>query len=378
MPSFARFPLSLLVALGLIALSFPVFAGDPDPKEEEVDEDEDGFLESEGDCDDTDAQIYPGAPEWCDEEDNDCDGDLDADDADYLGDDADADGDAAPDCGGNDCDEFDASLTDIDGDGDGTSTCDGDCDDTTTEAGPGLDEICGDSLDNDCDGEADNLDFDGDGAVTEDCGGDDCDDSNPSIDPNTPEDAATCIDLIDNDCDCPGDTDGDGVECDQGDEGVDGMDSDCFTAPEADAGPDQADGYLGGVAVALLDASGTTDDNADDTLTYTWTVTPDAEYVGASWELSHDSASPFGYLRFSAEPGTEETSWDFTATVVVTDGIHTTEADDENASARINFYRPVFVSDGGCAQGAVQKGSALALALVLLGLVGLRRSRYDV
>jgi hypothetical protein len=365
--------LFLLPILALAILSLPtlVFAGE----EEEVDGDEDGFLESEGDCDDGDAAIYPGAPEWCDEEDNDCDGDVDAADADYLGDDADSDGDAAPDCGGGDCDEFDAEMNDLDADGDNVSPCDGDCDDTTIEAGPALDVVCGDGLDNDCDGEADNLDLDGDGSIAEACGGADCDDSNPAIDPETPEEGATCIDLVDNDCDCPGDTDGDGVECDQGDEGVDGKDDDCFTAPEADAGADQADRYLGGVAIAVLDASGTTDDNADDTLTYTWTVTPGQDYSGVTWELLHDPASPFGYLRFSAAPDSPEVSWDFAATLIVDDEVHTTLATDEGASTRVNFYRPTFVAETGCLQGNARRGSALALLFVVLGVVGLRRSR---
>ena len=366
-------PISLLCLLALALLSLPTlaFAG----SEEEVDGDEDGFLESEGDCDDGDANIYPGAPEWCDEEDNDCDGDEDAADDDYLGPDADGDGDPAPDCGGGDCDEFDVAMNDLDGDGDNVSPCDGDCDDSTTEAGPALDEVCGDALDNDCDGEADNLDIDGDGAIAEDCGGNDCDDTNPAIDPETPEDGATCIDLLDNDCDCPGDPDGDGVECGQGDEGVDGMDEDCFTAPEADAGADQADRYLGGVAIAVLDASGTTDDNADDTLIYTWTVTSAEEYSGVTWELIHDPTSPFGYLRFSAAADSPEVSWDFMATVVVDDGVHTTLATDEGATTRVNFYRPTFVAETGCLQGNARSGSAAALLFVLLGLVGLRRSR---
>jgi hypothetical protein len=372
MPLFSRCSLFALVALGVLALPFLALADD---HEEEVDGDEDGFLESEGDCDDTDASIYPGAPEWCDEEDNDCDGDIDAADDDYLGDDADGDGDPAPDCGGGDCDEFDAAMNDLDGDGDNVSPCDGDCDDTTTAAGPGLDEVCGDAIDNDCDGEADNLDVDGDGAIAEECGGDDCDDSNPAIDPATPEEGATCIDLIDNDCDCPGDTNGDGVECGQGDEGVDGKDEDCFTAPESDAGPDQADRYLGGVAVAVLDGSGTTDDNADDVLIYTWTVTPHLDYGGVTWELLHDPTSPFGYLRFEAAPNSAESSWDFTATLVVDDGVHTTEETDEGATTRINFYRPTFVAEGGCLQGNARRGSLLALVFVFLGLVGVRRSR---
>lgn len=39
----------------------------------EMDEDQDGFRICDGDCDDTDASIYPQAPEGCDGKDNDCD-----------------------------------------------------------------------------------------------------------------------------------------------------------------------------------------------------------------------------------------------------------------------------------------------------------------
>jgi hypothetical protein len=43
----------------------------------------------------------------------------------------------------------------MDRDGDGVPVRDGDCDDTSAMAKPGLAEICGDGLDNDCDGVAD-------------------------------------------------------------------------------------------------------------------------------------------------------------------------------------------------------------------------------
>lgn len=39
-----------------------------------IDLDLDGYSEADGDCDDNDSSIYPGATEICDEKDNDCDG----------------------------------------------------------------------------------------------------------------------------------------------------------------------------------------------------------------------------------------------------------------------------------------------------------------
>ncbi|MCB9763108.1 MAG: putative metal-binding motif-containing protein [Alphaproteobacteria bacterium] len=44
-----------------------------------VDDDGDGQTENQGDCDDTDASVYTGAPEVCDAVDNDCDGSINED-----------------------------------------------------------------------------------------------------------------------------------------------------------------------------------------------------------------------------------------------------------------------------------------------------------
>jgi len=50
---------------------------DIDP--EDWDNDEDGYTEAEGDCDDDDATIRPGLPDHCDGIDNNCDGAIDED-----------------------------------------------------------------------------------------------------------------------------------------------------------------------------------------------------------------------------------------------------------------------------------------------------------
>ena len=105
----------------------------------------------EGDCDDSDSSTWPGAPEYCDTVDSDCDGDLEDDDA------------------------VDTSTwyADFDGDGWGDSATsqvacvqptgfisDGtDCDDGDAAVNPGAIEIC-DGLDDDCDGLFDHDDPD--------------------------------------------------------------------------------------------------------------------------------------------------------------------------------------------------------------------------
>jgi hypothetical protein len=52
--------------------------GDPDSTAE-VCPAEPGYVRTRGDCDDTQASVYPGAPELCDGLDNNCDGDIDED-----------------------------------------------------------------------------------------------------------------------------------------------------------------------------------------------------------------------------------------------------------------------------------------------------------
>ncbi|MFH1722486.1 MAG: putative metal-binding motif-containing protein [Candidatus Altiarchaeota archaeon] len=124
--------------------------GNPDNTVEEC-EPPPGFVTNGDDCDDYDNQIYPGAPEWCN----------------WIDD---------------DCDELIDEGWDVDGDG--WTLCDGDCDDNNSEINPDEQESCN-GVDDDCDGDIDEgFDVDGDGYRT--CDGD-CDDYNEFVYPGATE-----------------------------------------------------------------------------------------------------------------------------------------------------------------------------------------------
>jgi len=146
-----------------------------------------GYVSTSDDCDDRDSTTYPGAPEACDGNDNDCSG--------------------AP------------AADEVDSDGDSVMACNGDCDDTSNTTYPGAPELC-DGINNDCDDETDedityqnwypDTDRDGYGDDSadpiSDCAdlapeysrtNDDCDDGNSNINPGETE---LTGDSIDNDC----------------------------------------------------------------------------------------------------------------------------------------------------------------------------------
>jgi len=95
--------------------------------------------------------------------------------------------------------------------------CDGDgLGDACDEDNPDGEEVC-DGVDNDCNGEVDEVvDGDGDGHAGVECGGDDCDDTDPAI---HGEAAETCNGLDD---DCDGEVDED-IDPDRDDDGVESV-----------------------------------------------------------------------------------------------------------------------------------------------------------
>ncbi len=171
-----------------------------------TDADGDGFAAEGGSCgpmdpNDTNADVYPGAPEICtDGVDNDGNGLVDQMDPDAV--------------------NCPVACTDMDGDGystEGGSCGPMDCNDNDANINPGAEEICTDGIDNNCNGKTDSADpnamacpvqctdMDGDGYSTEggSCGPIDSNDMDPTINPGAPE---ICDDGIDNNSDGKVDT----------------------------------------------------------------------------------------------------------------------------------------------------------------------------
>ena len=208
-----------------------------------VDDDGDGYATSEGDCNDLDETINPGSDEVpYDGVDNDCDAstvddDLDGDghlwDEDCDDDDPEVNPEAEEvyyDDVDNDCDE---STVDDDQDGDGSPEA-SDCDDEDPGRFPENEEECGNDVDEDCDGFANDRDCDGhddeahDSDDCDDC--DDCDDSDPNTYFGAEED---CGNDVDEDCDgFANDRDCDGFD-DEAQGGEDCDDEDDLTHPGA-------------------------------------------------------------------------------------------------------------------------------------------------
>ncbi|MFT7519875.1 MAG: hypothetical protein ACI9MC_002019, partial [Kiritimatiellia bacterium] len=244
-----------------------------------------GYVADDTDCDDSRKETHPGADEYCNGIDDDCDKAVDEDAVDAATWYADSDGDTFgnPDitkkackvpagyvADHTDCDDDDKTVhpgateipyDGIDQDCDGEDLCDvdidgydhplcggSDCDDTVDTINPGADEVWYDGLDQDCDGWSD-YDADYDGFDSADYEGEDCDDTDDQINPDAEE---VWYDGIDQNCDGKSDYDADydgydsddygGEDCDDDDDTVhpgadeieDGKDNDCNGVDEDD------------------------------------------------------------------------------------------------------------------------------------------------
>jgi hypothetical protein len=232
-----------------------------------------GYADNIDDCDDASLEIYPGADEYCNGVDNDCDGALDNGALDglvyYLDTDGDGFGDptteelycSVPTDGvtdNSDCDDSDDTINTT-----GTETCsdgldndcngDVDCDDASCSGSTECGEIsCQDGLDDDGDGYIDCLDSEciSSFQCNEDCD-DQVDNNNNGLFDCEDPDCATNSDCFESDCNDFGDNDGNGfVDCE--DSGC-ALTSDCGESScddgidnDGDGGADCADSECAG------------------------------------------------------------------------------------------------------------------------------------
>ncbi|MSP54235.1 MAG: choice-of-anchor D domain-containing protein [Myxococcales bacterium] len=303
------------------------------------DDDGDGFGPSDlenPDCDEGDRNTYPGAAELFDLADNDCDGIIDEGSDGY------------------------------DDDGDGVTEGDGDCNDYNDASYPGAPER-GDGVDNDCDSTVDEgtalYDDDGDGyaEVNGDCAGaaSKAQDDDAEVHPGAAE---VCGDGIDNDCNGLVDS-GDACQSDDSSPeiagGLDGISADQYSCESGDVITlsvlsHDADGQVS--TYFWQDASGSATSNFDNTASSTvhWTC--------PSLDSSQSGGAAILVVASVSDPDTHSNQASTKISVYPKDfGLY-------------DIYQVVIVpTDKGCA--SVSAAPSLSLLGLALALAGVRRRR---
>jgi hypothetical protein len=349
-----------------------------------------GYVADDTDCDDTDADTYPGADEWCDGHDDDCDGITDEDDSMdsitwYVDADGDGEGDAtisADSCYGatgyvennTDCDDTDATLNTADIDADGFTSCGSDCNDGDPTINIDASEIWYDGVDQNCDGWSD-YDQDGDGFDHMEYNGDDCDDLNPDVNVDAAE---IWYDGNDQDCDGLSDYDADydgqesetygGEDCNDADPDTytgapdipyDGIINDCENANDNDADGD-------GVISADYGGKDCDDANSD--------INPSAEeiwYDGVDQDCdgNDDDQDADGYAL--------DDDCDDTDAALAEDCSADTGGSDTGGSDTGAGYDTLDKDSGGCFSSTTGGKPVGPWALMLAGLLFFRRKNRE-
>ena len=345
------------------------------------DADSDGYT-SDVDCDDTNAAIYPGASEICNDKDDDCDGDIDEDVLEPITWAADADED-----GFTDATDTVASCTPPDGYT--TPSEDSDCDDTNPDIHPDADEYC-DGIDNDCDTEVDedaidatawHDDADGDGygdpstsvracdpASGQVADGTDCDDEDDTLNPGADE----VCDELDNDCDAS--VDEDPVDAptwyDDADEDGFGDPTTGFSACEAPTGfiadntdcDDTSDTAYPGAEEVCGDGIDNDCDTDVDEGSATWYLDADTDGYGDATTAITDCTQPSGYVADDTDCDDTESSVNPGATEVCGDGLDNDCDGTPNTCALSGTYDPTDATASLHGPGSSSSGAAVTVA----------------